>query len=109
MLSDPTRLDIVSFDPDNKVYRLIIVVEDGEWLDPKAAHLLNEKVNAYAIFALHGQLDKVREPSHGDAPAEVVITASSLPPPSIDALIKRLRDVLESNALPLRFEIRAAA
>src|SRR5438270_14077099 len=83
MLVTTAEIDEIRKDKGEKELRLYLVVERGEWLLPKALWLLQEKLNAYASYALDGLMQqtypwaraqdvRIVVQSHGQAPRDAV-------------------------------------
>ena len=59
MLAQPSVVDVVAKEKGDREWKLVVEVEPGEWSLPRAVHLLEEKLNAYASFALDGQMTRL--------------------------------------------------
>lgn len=83
MLVTTAEIDEIRKEPGEKELRLYLVVERGEWLLPRALWMLQEKLNAYASWALDGLMQqtypwakpenvRIVVRSHGQAPKDAV-------------------------------------
>lgn len=102
MLRDVAKIDLVTEDSATGEIRLILVVAADEWKSPKCEELLAGKLDAYASFALDGQL---AEQVGRQAKACVVVCTPVVPPDSCVALLSAARERLETENLPVRLEV----
>jgi hypothetical protein len=103
MLATTDSVDEIRKEKGEREFRLILEVERGEWLLPRAVWLLQEKLNAYASFILDG---KMRELYPYAAPSDVRIIVRSRGQPPHDALtlVGMVRDALAKDGPKLEFE-----
>ena len=88
MLATPSVVDAVAKDKGDPEWRLVLEVERGEWALPRALFLLEEKLNAYASFALDGQMTTLYPASHPQITRIVVASVDPLPEKAIWLLDK---------------------
>jgi len=100
-LKNSDKLDLVTFDPADGEYVLIIsAMGDGGWDDSEEEQtLLLQKINSYLNFAISGGLTKHYPQSKGN-PIRIQIDSASKLPPNVD------RIVMQAQALLLRHGIR---
>ncbi len=103
MLANTNKVDVISETAEG-VQRLIIAVECGEWDLPESATLLREKVDAYASFALDGQMNELYPESAGK-PVSIVIRPFDPVPTHLGRLIDRLASVLKPEGLTVSVEL----
>jgi hypothetical protein len=103
LLATTGSVDEIRKDKGEREFRLILDVERGEWLLPRAIWLLQEKLNAYASFVLDG---KMRELYPYAQPRDVRIVVRSRGQPPHDALklVGMVREALEKDGPKLDFE-----
>ena len=101
MLSQTDVVDLVTRDNGTGTYQLILVVERGEWTLPNVNHLLQEKTNAYLIYAIDGQMFDDYPDAKG-VRVEVIIQYLEPPPPSIDIFIDRLKLAVQREGVNIR-------
>jgi hypothetical protein len=53
------EIDEIRKERGEREFRLYLDVERGEWLLPRAVHLLQEKLNAYASYVLDGKMKQM--------------------------------------------------
>ena len=88
MLAQSTVIDAVVKEKGDLEWRLVVEVEKEEWALPRALHLLEEKLNAYASFALDGQMTTLYPASHPQLTHIVVASVDPLPEKAIWLLDK---------------------
>jgi hypothetical protein len=89
-------------------YRLLLIIEAGEWQGGDAAWLLQEKLNAAASYALDGQMHRMYPDSIG-APVAIVIRPVDPPPPDIAKFIDQVATILAKDGLTVTVEPLPAA
>lgn len=103
MLVTTAEIDEIRKAPGEREIYLYIDVERGEWLLPRAAFLLQEKLNAYASFVLDG---KIRELYPYALPANIRIVIRSrgqAPAPAL-ALVSHVAALLLKDGPILTLE-----
>jgi hypothetical protein len=95
-------MDLSSATPDGQ-RRLIIVVDKGEWDLPNVRWLIQEKLNAYASYALDGQMFRV-DPGSVGKPVTIVIRPVDPIPPDIAGFIDQIAAVLAQEGLAVTVE-----
>jgi hypothetical protein len=103
LLATTASVDEIIKQPGEREFKLILDVERGEWLLPRAVWLLQEKLNAYASFVLDG---KMRELYPYAQPADVRIVVRSRGQAPHDALklVDLVREALTKEGVRLDFE-----
>lgn len=103
ILSVIDQIDEIAKDAGSREFRLVLEVERGDWLLPRAVWLLQEKLNAYASFVLDG---KMRELYPYAQPADVRIVVRSRGQAPADALrlIELVREALAKEGPRLDLE-----
>jgi len=103
MLATTAEIDEIRKEAGQREFRLYLEIDRGEWLRPRAAWLLQEKLNAYASFVLHG---KMRELYPYMQPGDVRIVIRSRGQPSQDVLrlVELVREALLEDGPKLDFE-----
>lgn len=94
MLAQAATVDVVMKEKGDLEWRLVLEVDAGEWALPRAVWLLEEKLNAYASFALDGQMKTLYPAS---APQHTTIVVAS-----VDPLPEKAVWLLEKVQLALR-------
>jgi hypothetical protein len=107
MLRAIDKIDLYSETPARQ-QRLIAVIEAGEWQLPEAKWLLQEKLNAYAIYALDGQMHQMYPDSIGK-PVSIVICPVDPIPPDIAKFIDQIAAILAQDGLTVTVEPLPAA
>lgn len=88
MLAQSTVIDAVVKEKGDLEWRLVLEVEKGEWALPRAVHLLEDKLNAYASFVLDGQMTTLYPASHPHLARIVVASVDPLPEKAVWLLDK---------------------
>ena len=103
MLATTAEIDEIRKEAGQREFRLYLEIDRGEWLLPRAAWLLQEKLNAYASFILDG---KMRELYPYMQPGDVRIVIRSRGQPSQDVLrlVELAREALLKDGPKLDFE-----
>ena len=103
MLATTAEIDEIRKEAGQREFRLYLEVDRGEWLLPRSAWLLQEKLNAYASFILDG---KMRELYPYMQPGDVRIVIRSRGQPSQDVLrlVELVREALLEDGPKLDFE-----
>jgi hypothetical protein len=103
LLATTASVDEIHKAKGEREFKLIVDVERGEWLLPRAVWLLQEKLNAYAGFVLDG---KMRELYPYAQPQDVRIVVHSRGQPPHDALrlVQMVREALAKEGMKLDFE-----
>jgi hypothetical protein len=103
MLATTAEIDEIRKEAGQREFRLYLEIDRGEWLLPRAAWLLQEKLNAYASFVLDG---KMRELYPYMQPGDVRIVIRSRGQPSQDVLrlVELVREALLKDGPKLDFE-----
>ena len=98
MLSALDTVDLVVTTPTGEK-KLVLVVEEGEWERDDRLFLLQEKLNAYAIFALDGEMYE-RYPGSQGVPVTIIIEAAQIPA-DLEFFVRRVTPVLAKDHLAL--------
>jgi hypothetical protein len=106
MLSSVNKLDLIG--ERHGTWRLILIVEAGEWQFDDSMFLIQEKLNAYAIYALDGQMHRMYPDSVGK-PVSIVIRPVEPPPPDIAKFIDQIAAILAKDGLTVTVEPLPAA
>lgn len=88
MLRNTNTIDLITDEPG-----LGLVVEPGEWADPAAAVLLQEKLNTYTAFGLDGEMER----RHGSPARIITIFYHDPPPPEVASVLTRLVDLAKDE------------
>jgi hypothetical protein len=101
MLSETNKIDLVS-EGEGGQFRLALVVEPGEWKLSDAKRMLQEKLNAYASYALDGEFAA----QHPDAKSVHITVMPSDPPPAemvrfLHRLIDAFRPHIAIDVFPM--------
>ena len=103
MLVTTAEIDEIRKAPGEREIYLYLDVERGEWLLPRAAFLLQEKLNAYASFILDGKLRELY-PFALAANVRVVIRSRGQAPAPALALVKHVAEALQKEGPILTLE-----
>ena len=93
MLVTTAEVDEIRKSAGSKELFLYLDVEQGEWLLPRALFLLQEKLNAYASFALDGKMRELY-PWAVTRNVRIVIRSRGQPPALALELIDRANALL---------------
>jgi hypothetical protein len=101
MLAAQNKLDLISKRPDG-VFRLILVIEAGEWEHPDRVQLLQEKLEGYAAYALDGAMRR----QYPEAKRVEIVVRAVEPPPldvaeALAHLVAQLRRDIPVSVEPL--------
>lgn len=105
MLANIDKVELVTSAPDGR-WRVIAIVEEGEWQEPKALWLLQEKMNALLSYVLDGQM-REQFPDSAAGPVTLVLSSVESYPDEATQLIDRLRPIIEGEGLG--FEVNRTA
>ena len=103
MLATTASVDEILKLAGSREFTLVVDVERGEWLLPRAVWLLQEKLNAYASFILDG---KMREhyPYAQPADCRIVVRSRGQAPQDARTLCEMVREALAKDGVKLDFE-----
>ena len=96
MLATSAEIDEIRKDAGEREFRLYLDVERGEWLLPRAAWLLQEKLNAYASFVLDGKMRELY-PYARPQDVRIVIRSRGQPPRDALRLVGLVREALAKD------------
>ena len=97
------EIDLIEKDRGERELRLVIDVERGEWLLPRAVFLLQEKLNAYASFILDGKMKQLYPWSDARA-VRIVVRSRGQAPADALRLVELVREALARDGPQLSFE-----
>ena len=103
MLATTASVDEIHKTPGEREFRLILDIERGEWLLPRAVWLLQEKLNAYASFVLDGRMRELYPYMQPRDVRIIVHSRGQAPRPALD-LIELVREALGKEGVKLDFE-----
>jgi hypothetical protein len=103
MLATTAEIDEIRKEAGEREFRLYVEVDRGEWLLPRAAWLLQEKLNAYASFILDGKMRELY-PYAQPRDVRIVIRSRGQPPQDVLRLVDLVREALEKDGPKLDFE-----
>jgi hypothetical protein len=103
MLATVDSIDLIEKDRGERELRLVVEVERGEWLLPRAAFLLQEKLNAYASFILDGKMKQMYPWSDARA-VRIVVRSRGQAPADVLRLVELVREALAKDGPQLTFE-----
>ena len=105
-VEDPSRIDLVSFDPARDEY-ILVLVEARPWDgSPQRARPLSPKIENYRCFIESGQLAKSYPESVGKA-VRIQLECDDIPDPVTAQLLQRIGRVLEEEGVLWHVEIRS--
>ena len=96
MLATSAEIDEIRKDAGEREFRLYLDVDRGEWLLPRAAWLLQEKLNAYASFVLDGKMRELY-PYARPQDVRIVIRSRGQPPRDALRLVGLVREALAKD------------
>jgi hypothetical protein len=108
MLAKHNVIDLVASSNDKSKYVLVLVVEAGEWSLDDYLWLLQEKLNAYAAYALDGPLHKQCPDSVGK-PVTIVVRPVDPMPDDAHILVAQVAAILAQDGLTVTVEPLPAA
>ena len=103
MLATVDAIDLIEKDRGERELRLVVEVERGEWLLPRAVFLLQEKLNAYASFILDGKMKQMYPWSDARA-VRIVVRSRGQAPADALRLVELVREALAKDGPQLTFE-----
>ena len=103
MLAQSSVVDVVAKEKGTREWRLVIEVEPGEWSLPQAVHLLEEKLNVYASFAIDGQMTRLYPQAQARNVHVVVASADPLPEAAV-RLLDKVRIALRPHDIRLTWD-----
>ncbi len=103
MLATVDSIDLIEKDRGERELRLVVEVERGEWLLPRAVFLLQEKLNAYASFILDGKMKQMYPWSDARA-VRIVVRSRGQAPADALRLVALVREALAKDGPQLTFE-----
>lgn len=90
------QADVVSH--NDQGWYLSLVVEEGEWTLPNVRWLLQEKLNAYAIYAMDGPMVQ-QHPDSAGKPVTVYLSPVEPIPESLKDFVDQLIEAFASEGL----------
>jgi hypothetical protein len=103
MLATVDSIDLIEKDRGERELRLVVEIERGEWLLPRAVFLLQEKLNAYASFILDGKM-KQMYPWSNARTVRIVVRSRGQAPADALQLVELVREALAKDGPQLTFE-----
>src|SRR3981189_1265224 len=103
MLATTAEIAEIRKEAGEREFRLYVEVDRGEWLLPRAAWLLQEKLNAYASFILDGKMRELY-PYARPQDVQIVIRSRGQAPPDALPLVGLVRQALEKDGPKLELE-----
>jgi hypothetical protein len=103
MLATVDAIDLIEKDRGERELRLVVEIERGEWLLPRAVFLLQEKLNAYASFILDGKMKQMYPWSDARA-VRIVVRSRGQAPADALRLVGLVREALAKDGPQLTFE-----
>jgi hypothetical protein len=103
LLATTASVDEISKDAGSRELKLVVDVERGEWLLPRAVWLLQEKLNAYASFILDGKMRELY-PYALPADCRIVVRSRGQAPQDARTLCEMVREALAKDGVKLDFE-----
>ena len=103
MLATIDSIDLIEKDRGERELRLVVEIERGEWLLPRAVFLLQEKLNAYASFVLDGKMKQLYPWSDARA-VRIVVRSRGQAPADALKLVELVREALAKDGPQLSFE-----
>ena len=103
MLATIDTIDLIEKDRGERELRLVLEIERGEWLLPRAVFLLQEKLNAYASFILDGKMKELYPWSDARA-VRIVVRSRGQAPADALRLVELVREALAKDGPQLSFE-----
>jgi len=103
MLATVDSIDLIEKDRGEPELRLVVEIERGEWLLPRAVFLLQEKLNAYASFILDGKMKQMYPWSDARA-VRIVVRSRGQAPADALRLVALVREALAKDGPQLIFE-----
>ena len=103
MLATVDSIDLIEKDRGERELRLVVEIERGEWLLPRAVFLLQEKLNAYASFILDGKMKQMYPWSDARA-VRIVVRSRGQAPADALRLVALVREALAKDGPQLIFE-----
>ena len=102
MLAKTETIDLVTQGPDIATYQLVLIVDKGEWDLPNCKSLLQEKVNAYLVYAFDGQM-REDYPNVKVGKVEIIVNCEESPPQEMKSFLQRLQEATLQEGVPIRF------
>jgi len=103
MLATVDAIDLIEKDRGERELRLVVEIERGEWLLPRAVFLLQEKLNAYASFILDGRMKQMYPWADARA-VRIVVRSRGQAPADALRLVGLVREALAKDGPQLTFE-----
>jgi hypothetical protein len=103
MLATIDSIDLIEKDRGERELRLVVEIERGEWLLPRAVFLLQEKLNAYASFILDGKMKELY-PWSDVRSVRIVVRSRGQAPADALRLVELVRAALAKDGPQLTFE-----
>ena len=102
MLSEMNTIDLVTQEPDGSC-GLVLLVEEAEWDAPAARVHLQEKVNAYAVYVVRGDIE-FPFPSGAPRSFRIMIQSVDAFPSWTPAVFEQLAAQLQPHGIMLESE-----
>lgn len=103
MIKNSKTIDLITFKQAECVYELIAIVEQDECKFQDIKWLLQEKINAYLIYALDGQLF-VDYSNAAGSKVEILVQAHGDLPDDFRPFFTQLVEAVTKEGLTLKFE-----
>lgn len=103
MLATTASVDEILKAAGSREFKLVVDVERGEWLLPRAVWMLQEKLNAYASFILDGKMRELY-PYALPADCRIVVKSRGQPPHDALKLLEMVRRELSKEGVKIDFE-----
>jgi uncharacterized protein DUF6572 len=103
VLATTDSVDEIRKEKGEREVRLLLEVDRGDWLLPRAVWLLQEKLNAYASFILDGKMRELY-PYAQAKDTRIVVRSRGQPPRDALELLRFVGQALEKDGVKLDFE-----
>ena len=105
MLATPGVVDLVLKEKGDRSWKLVLEVNAGEWELPRAVHLLEEKLNAYAGYVLDGMMQEMYPASHPSRTRIVVAAVEPFPDKAV-WLLDKVKLALRPHQMELEWDAK---
>ncbi|MGC4065053.1 MAG: hypothetical protein QM784_10500 [Polyangiaceae bacterium] len=102
MLQEVDKVDLITQDDANGYMELVLVIESNELVLSNSAKLLQEKLNAYLVYALDGQLQE-EYPNAKSMKAKIVIHSVAPLSEQLCELLERAKSRIEEEGVLLEY------
>src|SRR5579872_4547493 len=103
MLGKAAEVDAVVKARGEREWRLMLEVARGEWKLPRAAQLLEDKLNAYASFVLDGKMRELYPNAQAQDVQIIVASVEPLPEQAI-WLLEKVKVAMRPHNLTLLWD-----